>query len=321
MLGFLSGLTKVVDAALAEPPPKPAPKPVAAPKPAAVTPKAEPSPKAEEAPAPAAPKPAAAAPKPVSDEELSPTERAKRLAGYKAVDDHVRSGMVVGLGTGSTAYYAVERVGQLLASGELKDIICIPTSERTRIQAESLNIPLCTLNERSDVDVAIDGADAVDPGLALVKGGGGALLREKMVEISAKRFICIVDDGKLCAGLGPSFPLPVEITPFCHLHTLRTVAALPEVAGAEAVLRTGDVSTNKGAGPDAPPAVTDNGNYIVDLRFSTPISDVKAAAEALKSTVGVVEHGLFVGMASQVIVAGKDGTCRVAGEGGEPAWW
>jgi len=99
-------------------------------------------------------------------------EEAKKLAGYKSVDDHVTSGMVVGLGTGSTAYYAVERVGQKLQSGELKDIVCIPTSERTKEQAESLKIPLCTLNEKSQLDVAIDGADAVDPSLALVKGGG-----------------------------------------------------------------------------------------------------------------------------------------------------
>ncbi len=248
-------------------------------------------------------------------------EDAKRLAGYKAVDDHVTSGMVVGLGTGSTAYYAVERVGQKLKSGELKDIVCIPTSERTREQAESLSIPLCTLNEKSHLDVAIDGADAVDPNLALIKGGGGALLREKMVEVMAKKFICIVDDSKLCKALGPSFALPVEIVPFCHEHTLRVIAALPELAGCRAVLRTGDCSNNKPDGDK--PAVTDNGNYIVDLFFDTPITDVAAAARALKTTVGVVEHGIFSGMVAQVIVAGADGACRVAGTGtgAEPVWW
>ena len=161
------------------------------------------------------------------------------------MDDHVRSGMVVGLGTGSTAYFAVERVGQKLKSGELKDIICIPTSLATEKQAKSLGIPLCTLNERSKLDVAIDGADAVDPDLCLIKGGGGALLREKMVEVMSKKFICIVDESKLCKGLGPSFPLPVEITPFCHEHTMRVIAALPELKGCEAVLRTGDCSNNK----------------------------------------------------------------------------
>ena len=134
--------------------------------------------------------------------------------------------MVVGLGTGSTAYFAVERVGQKLKSGELANIVCIPTHERTREQAVGWGIPLCTLNENSSLDVAIDGADAVDPDLCLIKGGGGTLLREKMVEVCAKKFICIVDETKLCAGLGPSFPLPVEITPFCHENTVRQVAAL-----------------------------------------------------------------------------------------------
>ena len=238
--------------------------------------------------------------------------------GYKSVDDHVESGMVVGLGTGSTAYFAVERLGEKLKSGELKDIIAIPTSERTREQAESLGIPLCTLNEKSVLDVAIDGADEVDPDLALVKGGGGALLREKMVEVMAKKFVVIVDDSKLCKGLGPGFPLPVEITPFCHMHTLRTIAALPSVAGCEAVLRMGSSSTNKPDGDEI--AVTDNGNYIVDLHFKEPIKDVNKAAEELKNTVGVVDHGLFVDMSYQVIIAGKDGI-RVAGTGGEPAWW
>lgn len=243
----------------------------------------------------------------------------KKLVGYKAVDDYVRSGMVVGLGTGSTAYFAVERVGQKLKSGELKNVICIPTSERTKEQALSLGIPLVTLNEKSKLDVAIDGADEVDPGLALVKGGGGALLREKMVEVMADKFICIVDESKLTKGLGPGFALPVEITPFCHKHTLRVVQSLPSVAGCKAVLRRGNVSNNKADGENI--AVTDNGNYIVDLFFTSPIKDVNKAAAELKNTVGVVDHGLFVGMTTAVIVACKDGRIRVAGQGGEKPWW
>ena len=123
-------------------------------------------------------------------EKLSQDEL-KKMVGYKSVDDYVKSGMVVGLGTGSTAYYAVERVGELLKSGELKDIVCIPTSVRTKEQAESLDIPLVTLDTHSKLDVAIDGADEVDPDLNLVKGGGGALLREKMVEVCADKFIVI----------------------------------------------------------------------------------------------------------------------------------
>ena len=251
---------------------------------------------------------------------LDGLDKAKQLAGFQAVDTFVRSGMVVGLGTGSTAAFAVDRLGQKLKSGELKDIVCIPTSVATESQARDLDIPLCTLNERSRLDVAIDGADAVDPDLVLIKGGGGSLLREKMVEAVADTFICIVDETKLCARLGPSFALPVEITPFCHEHTLRSVTALPAMAGCTASLRMGRVST--GAKRDGDQiAVTDNGNYIIDLQFSTPIKDVRAAARALDSTVGVVEHGLFVDMAHQCIVAFRDGTCRVAGRGASPAWW
>ena len=230
----------------------------------------------------------------------------KKMVGYKAVDDYVKSGMVVGLGTGSTAYFAVERVGQLLKSGELKDVICIPTSIRTKEQAESLDIPLVTLDTHSQLDVAIDGADEVDPGLNLVKGGGGALLREKMVEVCADKFIVIVDESKLVSGLGPGFPIPVEITPFCHEHTMRTVGALPSCAGlCKPILRMGSSTNNKIDGDNI--AVTDNGNYIVDLHFDSPIKDPVKMATEIKNVVGVVDHGLFCGMTTAVIIAGKDG--------------
>ena len=250
---------------------------------------------------------------------MSTQNELKQRVGYKAVDDYVSSGMTIGLGTGSTAFFAVERVGQLLKSGTLTDIMCIPTSEATRKQAESLGIPLCTLNERSHLDVSIDGADDVDPNLCLIKGGGGALLREKMVEIVSDKFVCIVDESKLSSGLGPKFPLPVEITPFCHEHTLQVVQSLPSVNGCKAVLRMGSSSNNKQDGDNI--AVTDNGNYIVDLHFTEPISDVALAAAQLKSTVGVVEHGLFCSMACAVIVAGKDGVRVAGGDSGEKSWW
>ena len=123
--------------------------------------------------------------------KMASQDELKKQTGYKAVDDYVKSGMVVGLGTGSTAYFAVERLGQLLKSGKLKDVVAIPTSVRTKEQAESLGIPLVTLDTHSKLDVAIDGADNVDPDFNLVKGGGGALLREKMVELSAEKFIVI----------------------------------------------------------------------------------------------------------------------------------
>uniref|UniRef100_A0A7S2V0Q9 ribose-5-phosphate isomerase n=1 Tax=Fibrocapsa japonica TaxID=94617 RepID=A0A7S2V0Q9_9STRA len=229
----------------------------------------------------------------------------KKMVGYKSVDDYVKSGMVVGLGTGSTAYYAVERVGQLLKDGTLKDIVAIPTSIRTKEQAEELGIPLVTLDTHSKLDVAIDGADEVDPDLNLVKGGGGALFREKIVEVCADKFIVIVDESKMTDALGPGFPLPVEIVPFCHEHTLRTVAALPSLEGCKPVLRMGSSSNNQCDGDEI--AVTDNGNYIVDLHFEEPIKDAIKAAEELKNTVGVVEHGLFCGMTTAVIIAGADG--------------
>eukprot|EP00166_Cyanidium_caldarium_P006254 ctg_874.g431 len=205
----------------------------------------------------------------------------KRQVGYRAVDDYVRSGMVVGLGTGSTAAYAVERVGHKLSS-----------------QARSLNVPLTILDTHSKLDVAIDGADEVDDALNLVKGRGGALLREKMVEVCAKQFIVIVDESKLVPGLGVSGAMPVEVTPFCWQHTLRQIAALPSVAGCRAEpRRTGDSQLY----------VTDNQNYIVDLYFDRPIADAHRAAAELLNTVGVVEHGLFLDMATVALVAGKDG--------------
>mmetsp|Transcript_19306 Transcript_19306/g.59574 ORF Transcript_19306/g.59574 Transcript_19306/m.59574 type:complete len:245 (-) Transcript_19306:488-1222(-) len=230
----------------------------------------------------------------------------KKQVGYKAIDDYVTSGMKVGLGTGSTAAFAVERLGELLKEGKLTDIIAVPTSVRTKEQAESLGIPLTTLDEFSKLDVAIDGADEVDPALNLVKGGGGALLREKMVEIVADKFIVIVDESKLCDALGPGFPIPVEITPFCHEHTKRVIEDLPALKGkCEAVLRLGSSTNNSVDGDE--PAVTDNGNYILDLVFENPLEDAPAAAAQLKATCGCVDHGLFIGMTTAVIIAGSDG--------------
>ena len=243
---------------------------------------------------------------------MTSQEELKKQTGYKSVDDYVSSGMVVGLGTGSTAYYAVERLGQKLKSGELKDIVAIPTSIRTKEQAESLGIPLVTLDTHSKLDVAIDGADNVDPNFSLVKGGGGALLREKMVELAADKFIVIVDDSKLCDGLGPTFPIPVEITPFCHEHTIRTIAALPSCAGCKPVLRMGSSSNNKVDGDEI--AVTDNGNYIVDLHFTEAIKNVPKMAADLKALCGVVDHGLFCGMTTAVLCAGAGGVTVTAPE-------
>nr|CBX25073.1 ribose-5-phosphate isomerase [Polytomella sp. Pringsheim 198.80] len=228
---------------------------------------------------------------------LSRQDELKKQAAWKAVE-YVKSGMVVGLGTGSTAYFAVERIGQLLKDGELKDIIGVPTSVRTYEHAKSVNIPLATLDEQPSIDVAIDGADEVDPNLDVVKGRGGALLREKMVEKASKLFVCIVDDSKLVDGLGGSkLAMPIEIVQFCHQYTIRRIAALPQVAGCTHKLRMeGDK-----------PYVTDNGNYIIDLYFETPMADSKAASEAILALEGVVDHGLFLDMVGVCIIAGKEG--------------
>jgi len=207
--------------------------------------------------------------------------------------------MVVGLGTGSTAAFAVDRIGQLMKEGKLKNIVGVPTSIRTYEQAKSLGIPLATLDEQPVIDVAIDGADEVDPNLDVVKGRGGALLREKMVELASKKFVCIVDDSKMVSGLGGSkLAMPVEIVQFCHKYTLNRLQNLPEVAGCDAKLRMeGDK-----------PYVTDNHNFIVDLYFTgEPIKNAKAASKAILDMDGVVDHGLFLDMVDVCIIAGKDG--------------
>jgi len=230
--------------------------------------------------------------------EMSKQDQLKQEAAWKAVD-YVKSGMTVGLGTGSTAAFAVDRIGSLLKSGELKDIVAVPTSIATYEQAKGLGIPLATLDTKPKLDVAIDGADEVDPNLDVVKGRGGALLREKMVELASDKFVCIVDDSKLVSGLGGSkLAMPVEIVQFCHEYTLRKLQALPEVAGCVAKLRmSGDE-----------PYVTDNSNYIVDLYFENePIKDSYAAAKAIEAICGVVEHGLFMDMVDVCIIAGANG--------------
>ncbi|GLT32707.1 hypothetical protein SLA2020_073530 [Shorea laevis] len=222
----------------------------------------------------------------------------KKLAADKAVEQ-VKSGMVLGLGTGSTAAFVVEKLGKLLSAGELSDIVGVPTSKRTEEQAQSLGVPLSTLDRHPNIDLAIDGADEVDPNLDLVKGRGGALLREKMVEAASKAFIVVADDSKLVSGLGGSgLAMPVEVVQFCWKYNLVRLSELFKELGCDAKLRLG-------AGEK--PYVTDNGNYIVDLYFKTPIKDGFAAGKEISALEGVVEHGLFLGMATSVIIAGKNG--------------
>ncbi|KAG5044376.1 hypothetical protein AAZX31_03G225600 [Glycine max] len=222
----------------------------------------------------------------------------KRLAADKAVES-VKSGMVLGLGTGSTAAFVVAKLGALLASGQLSDIVGVPTSKRTEEQARSLGIPLSVLDDNPRLDLAIDGADEVDPDLNLVKGRGGALLREKMVEAASDKFVVVVDDTKLVDGLGGSgLAMPVEVVQFCWKYNLDRLQELFKEEGVEAKLRLEE---------SGKPYVTDNSNYIVDLYFKTPIRDALAAGAEISALEGVVEHGLFLNMATSVIIAGKSG--------------
>ncbi|KAL6522054.1 putative ribose-5-phosphate isomerase 3, chloroplastic [Orobanche minor] len=222
----------------------------------------------------------------------------KKLAADKAVE-YVRSGMVLGLGTGSTAAFVVDKLGALLKSGALTDIVGVPTSKRTQEQAASLGIPLSTLDAHPHLDLAIDGADEVDPNLDLVKGRGGALLREKMVEAASDKFVVVADDSKLVPGLGGSgLAMPVEVVQFCWNYNLVRLQELFGEEGCQAKLRLDR---------DGKPYVTDNSNYIVDLYFKTPIKDSVAAGREIEALEGVVEHGLFLDMATAVIIAGGNG--------------
>ncbi|PWA81034.1 Ribose 5-phosphate isomerase, type A [Artemisia annua] len=224
----------------------------------------------------------------------------KKIAAYKAVE-YVESNMILGLGTGSTAKHAIDRIGELLRQGKLSNIIGIPTSTITHEQALSLNIPLSDLDTHPVLDLAIDGADEVDPNMNLVKGRGGSLLREKMIEGCCKKFVVIVDESKLVDYVGASgLALPVEVVPFCWKFTASKLQTLFKDAGCVAKLRVISGSVDH-------PYVTDNGNYIIDLYFKKDIGDLKAAGDAMLRFAGVVEHGMFIDMATTLIVAGELG--------------
>ncbi|XP_021896294.1 probable ribose-5-phosphate isomerase 2 [Carica papaya] len=241
---------------------------------------------------------------PMSPPVILTQDELKKIAAYKAVE-FVESGMVIALGTGSTAKHAVDRIGELLHQGKLKNIIGIPTSKKTHEQALSLDIPLSDLESHPVVDLAIDGADEVDPHLNLVKGRGGSLLREKMIEGACKKFIVIVDESKLVKHIGGSgLAMPVEIVPFCWKFTAQRLQKLFEDSGCVAKLRR---ATGCGGADKGDPFVTDNGNYIVDLYFKKDFGDLKAASDAILRLPSVVEHGMFIDMATTVIIAGELG--------------
>lgn len=212
----------------------------------------------------------------------------RRAAGF------VRDGMLLGLGSGSTAGAAVREIGRLLAAGRLSDVTGIPTSNVTRVLAREAGIPLADFSANSQIDLTIDGADEVSPAGDLLKGRGGALLREKVVAVQSRRLVIVVDQSKLVGRLGERSPLPVVVVPFgwtTHRDLLREL-------GADPALRT------RHGGED--PFVTDDGHYILDARFPGGIEDPPALAEVLAHRTGVVATGLFLGMAPEVVV-GRSG--------------
>jgi len=222
-------------------------------------------------------------------------EAQKRAAAARAVE-FVRPGMRLGLGTGSTARHFVELVGERVRGG--LDIVAVPTSQATKMDAERCGIRLTTLDEMPELDLTVDGADEIAPDLSLIKGGGGALLREKIVATASARMIVIADHTKMVAALG-RFPLPIEVTPFGLGATQRAIER-----AITALQRPARLNLRKGK--DGHAFVTDGGHWIIDAAFDR-IDDPPAMAHALAGIPGVMEHGLFIGLAKMAIIAGPDG--------------
>lgn len=225
----------------------------------------------------------------------------QKLRAGRAALDHVEDGMKLGLGTGSTAAHFVRALGERVAAG--LDVVGVPTSEATAALARELGIRLTTLDDDPDLDLTVDGADETDGRLRLIKGGGGALLREKIVAASSKRMIVIAEEAKEVATLG-RFPLPVEVVPFGAAATAAKIAAAAEEVGChgEVMLRARDGAT----------FVTDGGHWIYDCSFGE-IPDPESLALALGAIPGVVEHGLFIGLATMAILGTDDGVRLIGG--------
>ena len=225
-------------------------------------------------------------------------EEEKRAAAAMALEE-VTSGMQIGLGTGSTARHFVELLGQRVAAG--LECRCVATSEVTAAQARSLDIPLTDLDTIDFLDLTVDGADEIDPNLDLIKGAGGALLREKIVAAASRRMVVIADQSKEVATLG-RFPLPIEVNGFGLGATRRALLHVLDIFEAQGTLRQRLDATGK-------PFVTDGGHFIIDAFFGR-ISAPKALSEALLEVPGVVQHGLFLGMCQTAYVAGAGGVRR-----------
>jgi ribose 5-phosphate isomerase A len=236
------------------------------------------------------------------------SEALKRAAAAEALE-RVRSGMRLGLGTGSTVAHFIDLLGDRIREGRLAGISGVATSIQTTDRAHAAGVPLGALPELAPLDLTVDGADEVDPALNLIKGLGGALLREKMVAVASKEFVVIADEGKRVSRLGTKAPLPVEVVSFAwQIHV-----PFFESLGARPVLR---------AHSDGSPVLTDNGNYVIDCYFAGGLGDPMDLEKRLTRQVGVVETGLFLGIATEAIIAGAAGVevLRVATRGaGRPA--
>ena len=220
---------------------------------------------------------------------------AKEAAGRRAVDD-VKDGMIVGLGTGSTADYALHRLGERIRNERL-NITGIPTSLRTELLARELGIPTVDFNGVTHVDVTIDGADEIDRAFNMIKGGGGALLREKLVARASRLEVIVIDPSKLVEQLGVAYAVPVEVVPFGWSQTAKALHAL----GCESKLRV--QASNQ-------PYQTDNGNYMIDCNFPG-IDDPAALEQRMNAVSGVVECGLFIGLAHRLIIGNSDGRTEI----------
>lgn len=221
----------------------------------------------------------------------SSNDSSKRNAGYKAAE-YVKDGMVLGLGTGSTTHYFIEKVGMRIRDEGI-NVLGIPTSFQSLLIAKKWNIPITTLEEH-DIDLSVDGADEVDPQFNLIKGGGAAHTKEKIVDYAAKEFIVIVDESKCVDALG-SFPVPVEVLP----DASRVVIQALEDMGAECEIRMAQRKDG--------PVITDNGNFVIDAKFEE-IESPACLEIDLNSIPGVVENGIFSDMVDKVIVGTEDGT-------------
>ncbi|QSQ13799.1 ribose-5-phosphate isomerase RpiA [Myxococcus landrumensis] len=226
-------------------------------------------------------------------DSASRTEHDKRAAAEAAVDRFFLPGMCVGLGSGSTAAFAVRRLAALREQGRLLDVSGVPTSRATEALARELGIPLITLDEHPTLDVTIDGADEVAPDLSVIKGGGGALLREKIVAQASRRVVIIADVTKLSPRLGTHWPVPVEVLPFGW----RSQQQFLESLGARVVPRVRE---------NGMPYLTDQGNRVLDCAWG-PIDAPDALASRMAARAGIVEHGLFLREATDLVVAGPRG--------------